>query len=156
MLEPLVAKSTPSSSEKRGLAPSPPSNLFEGHDVLLQDVDNDVMKNPYNASLGADSPYEYFQSMLSSPSSLQSHVGDPDLRRYIELATSDAPICSSDTPPSSSHSSMPPAPRQRIEIFSMPPAAVGQTWDYQWKTYLDAETIATGKFFHMCEIIPGD
>ena len=148
MLEPLNT----TKPAKRLFPPPIVCDPSSNHEKMMKNVEShsrrSLYENPYSTSLGSDSPNEYYQSLLASPSLLEAHVNDPDLYGYMQLVSSDTPTCAS--PPSSpSHPSSPPAPRQRIEILSWPPAAAGETWEYQWRTYLDTRTVATGKFFHM-------
>ncbi|GAA5893616.1 uncharacterized protein JCM6883_003582 [Sporobolomyces salmoneus] len=49
----------------------------------------------------------------------------------------------------------PPAPRQRIEMFSWPGARSGETWSFSWKSHQGATSI-TSKFFHTWQILRRD
>ncbi|GAA5874617.1 hypothetical protein JCM16303_002925 [Sporobolomyces ruberrimus] len=49
----------------------------------------------------------------------------------------------------------PPAPRQRIEMFSWPGARSGETWSFTWKSHQGSTSI-TSKFFHTWQILRRD
>ncbi|GAA5948069.1 hypothetical protein JCM3765_007093 [Sporobolomyces pararoseus] len=51
--------------------------------------------------------------------------------------------------------SKPPAPRQRIEMFSWPGARSSETWSFSWKSHQGSTSI-TSKFFHTWQILRRD
>lgn len=163
MLEPMDGKKKSKNKAKR----SHPRQL-DGPSLSVID--------PYDsASLGVDSPFEYFQSLLQRRSLLDINLGndyDTDLDGFKHLVRPEtAPSDSGKTFSSAckqrssatskgssggeggggetSNGDSQPAPRQRIEILSWPPAASGETWDYQWKMHVDSRTQTTKGWYHM-------
>ncbi|GAA5978161.1 hypothetical protein JCM5350_007417 [Sporobolomyces pararoseus] len=51
--------------------------------------------------------------------------------------------------------SKPPAPRQRIEMFSWPGARASETWSFTWKSHQGSTSISS-KFFHTWQILRRD
>lgn len=105
-------------------------------------------EDPYHPSLGIDSPHHYFKSLASSVGSGGS-IDDPtaaELSGWKAMASSGHQPCKAK---SNAKGDEPPAPRQRLEFLSWPPAPAGDTWDYAWRTYIDDRTTTTNKWWHM-------
>jgi hypothetical protein len=134
MLEPMEDKGSPRKSKRqhpRELVPPPQ----DGED-------------PYHPSLGVDSPHHYFKTLAATVGTGGSLV-DPttaDMNNWKVMASSGNQPCKSK---SGAKENEPPAPRQRLEFLSWPPAPARETWDYTWRTYIDDRTTTTSKWWHM-------
>lgn len=116
--------------------------------VLAAQAHRESVFDPYPSDLLDDSPKPYFEELLANSTLLQNYYDDPDLQNYLRLTTTKDTSCQpAEADPDEPRP--PPAPRQRIELYSWPPTMTGETWEYSWRTYLDSDTKATGKFFHM-------
>lgn len=134
MLEPMEDKSSPRKSKRhhpRQLIPPPQDD-----------------EDPYHHSLGVDSPHHYFKQ-LAATIGTGGPIDDPttaDMNNWKVMASSGKPPCKAQ---GGAKDNEPPAPRQRLEFLSWPPAPARETWDYAWRTYIDDRTTTTSKWWHM-------
>jgi hypothetical protein len=140
------------------------SKRLHARQLLIPTFDDE--ENPYHHSLGVDSPHEYFKSLLvdidtnnkdseskSDATTSEEKSFNPDLDNYKAMSSSTkngaASACKSKAGAAKTGNEEPPADRQRMEFLSWPPAPAGDTWDYQWKSYIDERTNTTSKWWHM-------
>lgn len=108
-------------------------------------------EDPYDPILGVDSPHEYFRNLavnVAKSGTFDDMSKDPDLMHWKAMASSSKPPCKAKSGAKDPNAE-PPAPRQRLEFLSWPPAPAGETWDYTWRTYVDERTTTTNRWWHM-------
>lgn len=144
MLEPMEDKSN---SNTRRLS----KRMHARHLITPRDELNSH-EDPYDPILGVDSPHHYFKNLaavnVAKSGSLDDMTKDADLMHWKAMASSGKSPCKPKQGAKDPNAE-PPAPRQRLEFLSWPPAPAGETWDYTWRTYVDERTQTTNRWWHM-------
>lgn len=134
MLEPMEDKSTTRRKSRRQ------------HPRQLIPPSMEDYEDPYHPSLGVDSPHHYFKSLAAVNVGRGGAMDNPDATKWKAMASGGNSPCKAK---GAAKNNEPPAPRQRLEFLSWPPAPAGETWVYSWRTYIDERTSTTSKWWHM-------